>query len=54
MTENLQLIDERQEGKVLIKSFLRSNDRKRTDERIVTDIKKVLMKIKKKDYEDNS
>ena len=45
MDENIKLINETQTDNVVVRSFIHTNDRKQTDERIVTDVKKILAGI---------
>ena len=48
MGESLQLLSERQYGNTIIRSFIVGEDRKLTDQRIITDVKKVFADVKKK------
>ena len=48
MCESLQLLYERQDGKTIIRSFIVGEDRQQADQRIITDVKRIFVDIKKK------
>ena len=48
MTENLQLFNKTQANQLWVQSFIHSENRKQSDERIITDVKKILEDVKKK------
>jgi len=48
MTEGLQLFNKTQANQLWVQSFIHSENRKQSDERIITDVKKILEDVKKK------
>ena len=48
MAEGLQLFNKTQANQLLVQSFIHSENRKQSDERIITDVKKILEDVKKK------
>ena len=48
MTKKLKPITERKEGETIIRSFIVGEDRKQTDQRIITDVKRIFSSVKNK------
>ena len=46
--KDLKPIAERQEGSTIIRSFIVGEDRQQTDQRIITDVKRIFTDVKKK------
>ena len=46
MNDNLQLLNETPADNLLIRSFIHTENRKQADERIITDVKKILADVK--------
>ena len=48
MCKNLEPITERKDGNTIIRSFIVGEDRKQTDQRIITDVKRIFSNVKNK------